>query len=280
MMADSAVSVGPKWGPGLIGTTVGLTLYGVSIFQYLFYISTFPNDKRLLKSVVFVVFILDTVNTIGLLSFYYRTLVFCRWQTTYACTLEMPWDLSTALSTLFLASFSVQCFYAHRVWIISGRNILLTGSVVVAALVQTVFGFRLLGAARYTDNITTLFNTPYAPINGMGSAICDVIITASVFFYLDRLRPRLLREDIYIRKLNLVFVQMGVITSLCSLTMGILYYQDQPTAQYLTAAPGFMLCKAYSNSMLAVLNARQLGYDRQQNVQASSFQLPPLSRIH
>ncbi|KAI6118017.1 hypothetical protein F5141DRAFT_1095640, partial [Pisolithus sp. B1] len=143
--------------------------------------------------------------------------------------------------------------------------------------------FRLLTPdidRRYTDNITTLFNTPYAPINGMGSAICDVIITASVFFYLDRLRPRLLREDIYIRKLNLVFVQMGVITSLCSLTMGILYYQDQPTAQYLTAAPGFMLCKAYSNSMLAVLNARQLGYDRQQNVQASSFQLPTLSRIH
>ncbi|KIK14814.1 hypothetical protein PISMIDRAFT_687642 [Pisolithus microcarpus 441] len=279
-MADSAVGVGPKWGPGLIGTTIGLALYGVSIFQYLFYVSTFPNDKRLLRSVVFVVFILDTLNTIGLLSFYYRTLISCRWQTTYACTLEMPWDLSTALGTLFLVSFFVQCFYAHRVWIIGSRNVLLTGSVVVTALVQTGFGFRLLGAARSTNNITTLFDTPYAPINGMGSAVCDVIITASVFFYLDRLRPRLLREDNYIRKLNLVFVQMGVITSSCSLTMGILYYQDQPTLQYLTAAPGFMLCKAYSNSMLAVLNARRLVSDQQQNAPASSFQLPTLSRIH
>ncbi|KAI6120333.1 hypothetical protein EDD16DRAFT_894645 [Pisolithus croceorrhizus] len=111
-MADSEVLVGPKWGPGLIGTTVGLALYGVSIFQYLFYISTFPNDKCLLRcAVLFVLYVvsfatlclwhkaslhslLDTINTICLLSFYYRTLISCRWQTTYNCTLEMPWYVS------------------------------------------------------------------------------------------------------------------------------------------------------------------------------------------
>ncbi|KAI6123056.1 hypothetical protein EV401DRAFT_1296829 [Pisolithus croceorrhizus] len=140
-MADSEVLVGPKWGPGLIGTTVGLALYGVSIFQYLFYISTFPNDKCLLRCAVLFVFLLDTINTICLLSFYYRTLISCRWQTTYNCTLEMPWDLSTILVTSFLIWFSVQCFYAHRVWIIGGRNMLLTGAVLAAALVQLIFGF-------------------------------------------------------------------------------------------------------------------------------------------
>ncbi|KAI6118016.1 hypothetical protein F5141DRAFT_1201528, partial [Pisolithus sp. B1] len=305
-MADSEVLVGPKWGPGLIGTTVGLALYGVSIFQYLFYISTFPSDKRLLRCTVLFVFLLDTINTIGLLSFYYRTLISCRWQTTYTCTLEMPWcvsvvtifsmlhaDLLRDLSSLSPAFWSgspynglkhflhffpcSQCppnsFYAHRVWIIGGRNMLLTGAVLAAALVQLIFGFALLEAACLTGNIATLFSSQYAPINALGSAICDVIITTSVFFYFRRSQARLLWKANYMRKLNLVFVQMGLITSSSAVTLAILYFQDQATAQYLTAAPGFMLSKAYSNSMLAVLNARKLIYDQQQ---ALSLELPTL----
>ncbi|KAI6118013.1 hypothetical protein F5141DRAFT_1095610 [Pisolithus sp. B1] len=69
-------------------------------------------------------------------------------------------DLSTAFGTSFPVSFFVQCIYAHRVWIIGHQNKLLTGAVVVAALVQLVFGFALFGVARHADNITTLFDSP------------------------------------------------------------------------------------------------------------------------
>ncbi|KAI6113888.1 hypothetical protein EDD16DRAFT_1598866 [Pisolithus croceorrhizus] len=154
---------------------------------------------------------------------------------------------------------------------------LLTGAVLAAALVQLIFGFALLEAAWLTGNIATLFSSQYAPINALGSAICDMIITTSVFFYFRRSQARFLWRVNYMRKLNLVFVQMGLITSSSAVTLAILYFQDQPTAQYLTAAPGFMLSKAYSNSMLAVLNARKLIYDQQQ---ALSLELPTLSSIH
>ncbi|KAI6022778.1 hypothetical protein BKA83DRAFT_4269139 [Pisolithus microcarpus] len=56
---------------------------------------------------------LDTMNTIGLLSFLGRLLIFCRWKTAYACTSEMPWDLSMVLVTSFLVWFFVQCFYSQ-----------------------------------------------------------------------------------------------------------------------------------------------------------------------
>ncbi|KAI6147976.1 hypothetical protein BKA82DRAFT_4146699 [Pisolithus tinctorius] len=277
-MANSEVSAGSIWGPGFIGMTVGLALYGVTVCQYLYYISTFPNDKRLLKHAVLLVFVLDTLGTITLISFFCRELIFCRWQTSYACTVEMPWDLSVTLATTSLTAFFVQCFYAHRVWIIGERNKLLTGAVLIAALVQLVFGFALLEATRHTGSMATLFNSPYAPVNAMGSAICDTIITASVFLYLRRSQFRILRKENYIHKLNLVFVQMGLITCSTALATAVLYYSDQLTGQYLTVAPAFILSKAYSNSMLAVLNARKLVCcDHQRH---ASLELPTLSSIH
>ncbi|KAI6013074.1 hypothetical protein BKA83DRAFT_2477667 [Pisolithus microcarpus] len=181
------------------------------------------------------------------------------------------------LVTSFLVWFFVQCFYSHRVWIIGDGNVLLTGVVLTAALAQLVSGFALLEAARLTGNIATLFSSQYAPINAFASTICDIIITTSVYFYFRRSQARLLWKPNYIRKLKLVVVQMGLITFLSALTTAILYYQGQPSGQYLAAAPCFMLSKAYSNSMLAVLNARKLIYDQQQ---ASSSELPTLSSVH
>ncbi|KAI6147978.1 hypothetical protein BKA82DRAFT_4146713 [Pisolithus tinctorius] len=277
-MTDSKVSAGLQWGPGFIGMTVGLVLYGVTVYQYLFYISAFPNDKRLLKIAVLLVFVLDTFGTITLLSFYCQELIFCRWQTSYACTIEMPWGMSSALGANFFTAFFVQCFYAHRVWIIGNRNKLLTGAVLITALAQLSFGLVLLGMVCQSGIIDTLFSSPYSPMNALGSAICDAIITTSVFLYL---RPPggLLRKENHIHRLNLVFVQMGLITFLTSLALAILYYQDQLVGKYLTAAPGAILGKTYSNSMLAVLNARKPIRDQQQ-AQARPSEIPTLPSIH
>ncbi|KAI6003189.1 hypothetical protein F5J12DRAFT_838848 [Pisolithus orientalis] len=227
------------------------------------------------SSKVLLVFALDTINTLVDVYFYGRAFITCRWKTTYACTLEMPWDLSVAIGASFLVSFFVQCFYAHRIWIISNRNKLLTGAVLVAASAQLVFGFVLLGVAR-TGNIATLFNSPYNPVNSLGSAVCDAIITASVLFYLRPSRTNLLRKDYHIQKLNLVYVQTGLITFLNALAIAILYYQDGIAGEYLTVAPGIVKSKTYLNALLAVLNARKLT----RNQPAPPLEIPTLPTIH
>ncbi|KAI6030328.1 hypothetical protein EDC04DRAFT_91262 [Pisolithus marmoratus] len=219
---------------------VGLALYGVSVCQYLFYVAAFPDDKWLLKSVVSLVFALDTFNTIALLSFNRRTLISCRWQTSYACTVEMPWDLSSAFASRFFIAFFVQCFYAHRVWIIGNRNKLLTGVVLVTAMAQLGFGLGcqvLLEVVCSTGLLNTLFISLFSPLNALLSAICDAIITISVFFYLRRLQTGPIRKSIFKNSMWSLFRW---------------YYQDQLVEKYLTAAPGAILGKTYANSMLAV----------------------------
>ncbi|KAI6147975.1 hypothetical protein BKA82DRAFT_4146690 [Pisolithus tinctorius] len=275
-MAD--ISIALKWGPGLIGMTIGLAFYGVSVWQYLFYIMSFSRDRRLVKCAVFLVFVLDTVNTLTSLSFYCRTLILCRWKTTNSCTLRLPWDLSANLGSGFFVSFFVQCFYAHRVWIIGGQSKLLMGIVLFVALTALVLGFLMLGDMYNNNDLGALFNNPYSPVNALASAICDGIITTSIYLSLRRSQSGLLQKQNSLQKLNIVFVQMGTITSLSALSMAILYYQNQPVGEYLTSAPGFMISKAYSNSMLAVLNARKLVNDQQQ-LAPSPSELPTLPRI-
>ncbi|KIK13342.1 hypothetical protein PISMIDRAFT_406131 [Pisolithus microcarpus 441] len=104
-MAD--VSTALKWGPGFVGMSIGLAMYGVLVRQFLFYTMAFPRDKRLVN---------------------------------YTCTLQPSWDLSTNLVSRFMVSFLVQCFYAHRVWMICGRSKLLTSIVLFVALAALVFG--------------------------------------------------------------------------------------------------------------------------------------------
>lgn len=280
-MSQSEVYNGANWGPGLAGFAVGLALYGVSAFQCLFYIVAFPKDKRIIKSAVFLVFFLDSVNTLSFLCFYFRLLIIYRWNTAYPPTSEMT-CLTIAFATNSCIAFFVQCFYAHRVWIIGDRNKLLTCVVLFAALTQLVFGSLIVEDAYESDNVATFFSNPAdSAVNALASAVCDAIITASVYFCLRRPGAGLgpMREN-PIQKFNLVFVQMGLITFTSALTTSVLYYESDLIGQYFTAAPVSMLGKTYSNSMLAVLNARKPIRDRQQFVPASPSQLPTLQTNH
>ncbi|KAI6030319.1 hypothetical protein EDC04DRAFT_2711419 [Pisolithus marmoratus] len=189
--------------------------------------------------------------------------------------------LTVAFASNFCVAFLVQCFYAHRVWIIGRQNKLLTCGALLAATAQLVFGTLTLEDAYDSNNIATFFSNPDSAANALISAICDAIITASVYFCLRHSEngSGLVRED-PIQKLNLVFVQMGLITFTSALTTSALYYESDLVGEYFTAAPVSLLSKTYSNSMLAVLNARRRIRDRQQLALVSPSELPTLPTRH
>lgn len=255
--------------------TIGLALYGVSVGQCLFYIRFFPDDYFILRSVVFAVCVLESVNTFVTGSFYWRILVSCRQNTSYYCTLGLPWDLNVSIVTNCLVAFFVQCFYAHRVWIVSGQNKPLLCAVLATAWAQLIFGILFMIEANATNSIT---NTLYCPLNSLASAACDAIITISIWIYLRPLRNSLLQKDQYIDQFNLIFVQMGMITFATCVLMIIFYSQIPVSGSYLTAGPGAVLSKTYTNSMLAVLNARKPFRDRE-HANLSAFELPTIMSI-
>lgn len=120
----------------------------------------------------------------------------------------------------------------------------------------------------------------FLPLNSFATAICDAIITTSILFYLRPWCTGLVRRENYIQRISYVFVQMGVITFINALLVAILYFQSSHAGSYLTLAPGAVLSKSYTNSMLAVLNARNhFRQDQLQKFNNTTIEVPTVPTI-
>ncbi|KAG8216328.1 hypothetical protein J3R82DRAFT_6399, partial [Butyriboletus roseoflavus] len=146
----------------------------------------------------------------------------------------------------------------------------------------------------------------WSPRSALFGAICDVLITGSVFFYLregyrevrryvayqsifDDLVLMIVRSQNYLRHLMLVFINMGLLTCLISIGWCLLFVVRN--ASHFVALPTTFICKgesfrlvdvlgsirvgrlAYANSMMAVLNARRSVREREQDLIANGHNL-------
>ncbi|KAL4078509.1 hypothetical protein V8B97DRAFT_1915061 [Scleroderma yunnanense] len=216
----------------VMGTTsFSLLLYGTSVGQHLFYIRFFPEDHNILKSVVFtvlyaiLVFAHDTSTSDG--SLYWEMLVTCRRSIAPECTGGLPWQMNAV--------------------------ILKANVMVILLCTQSLDNSPLRGHSSFWGwNSATVFDNWVSPVGAISSAVCDGIITISIFIYLRPLRNSPLWKASYLRQFNFIFIQMGIITFATTLTVLILYSPDLTSGKYLSTAPGTILPKIYTNSMLAV----------------------------
>ncbi|KAL4065792.1 hypothetical protein V8B97DRAFT_1982018 [Scleroderma yunnanense] len=104
----------------------------------------------------------------------------------------------------------------------SARNKPLICAVLTSAWTQLILGLVLLLEENSTQNSATMLDSWVSPAGAISSAVCDAIITISIFIYLRPLRNSPLRKANYLRQFNFVFMQMGVITFTTNLTVLIL----------------------------------------------------------
>ncbi|KAF8130286.1 hypothetical protein EV363DRAFT_1450687 [Boletus edulis] len=270
-----------EWGPGLIGLTVAIAFYGVGVCQFAFYLWAFPHDMVQLKSLVSIVFILETVQTSGLILAFHHLLIHCRLNDSPECTTYLSASLLVVICLSFCITFTVQCFYAHRVWIISGRNRVITSVVFLFAAAQLVLGLLFTAGMIHTPTFQLLATLKFSPLAAVTSAVCDALIMGSVMYYLRPARTGVNRRDNYIKRLNIIFVQMGLLSFINALAVAIMYYiQDHGTSQFLTGGPGFILSKTYVNSMLSVLNARKSIREERKARAERAIEIPTIPTIY
>ncbi|KAH7926562.1 hypothetical protein BV22DRAFT_340740 [Leucogyrophana mollusca] len=250
------VSIALNLGPGLMGLGLGFVVYGVALGQYGFYLRTFSVDRRALKALVFLVFVMDTLHTYGMAGYNWVLVIFCRHDTSRGCPSTLPWEAIMAAICSYSITFVVQSFYAYRLWIISGRNKLITGTVLATALAQIVLGMMCMASVIRTGSPTAERITLVIASSAAGmSTICDSVITVCIFFYLQPKRSGIKRAGTAIQQLIDVSIQTGLLTCLISLAVFILMWIYD--GQYWLNAFAPVFCKSYVNSLLAVLNARK-----------------------
>ncbi|KIJ65715.1 hypothetical protein HYDPIDRAFT_110864 [Hydnomerulius pinastri MD-312] len=232
--------VGSDWGPGIIGLVISVAMYGTAVGQSIFYARSFPEDPISTN-------IADTVHLLGSCYFYWVQLVACHRIKSWSCQTQLP------------------PLYCQRIWIISGKKKHVTVPILVTAVVQLGLGSCFIQA----KTIAYLFSTPLTAYAAFVSTVCDIFITSAVFKYLWR-SPRDVRmrsRPTFFQELATVFINMGTLTCLVSLSVGIVsLVQESQDEHYWSAAPGVVLSRCYINSFLAVLNARRSIRERERRL--------------
>jgi len=258
-MASNSIEV-TVWGPGFIGCIIATALYGISFGQYMFYLRNFPQDSNRLKLFIMAAFLSDTIHQYTMTSFYWHILISCRRSMSFECTTGFPWQMVVTVFVLYLIIFFVQCFYAHRVWIITGNNHWITGIIYMLAIASFVSGMIVCCLGLYTRSPEVMFSTKWSPISTFASALCDCVITGSIWLFMRPARTGNIRRKSrnYISDMMWVFVNMGLLSCILAITVTVVYmFQDGLIGQFYTAAPGAVIAKSYMNSMMTVLNTRK-----------------------
>ncbi|KAK0194535.1 hypothetical protein F5146DRAFT_440658 [Armillaria mellea] len=151
-----------------------------------------------------------------------------------------------------------QVFYAYRIFILSRSRIIsilviclsLTSSV--AAMIIGIYFFRR-GQAIETDVTVWLVGITVGIWCG-GSALCDILITICMTYYLTSSTTDFRRTRMLVTRLIRLIIETGSVTVVVASIALILFMMAPHQTFYMT--PGLLMPKLYANSIYMVLNSR------------------------
>ncbi|KAG2052735.1 hypothetical protein BDR06DRAFT_957439 [Suillus hirtellus] len=259
------------YGAVLLGGFIASVLSGVITAQTVTYIKQYPNDTSITKSIVAVIWVLDSIHTGLVCTTSWIFMVQWFGDDSKIDYIPVPLAISVAL-TAFL-TLIVHCFFAHRIhklthndWRISGPITVFAFLRLVAALVSTVEMIELQTMTAFRHKVEWVFT--------MGlilSCVVDILVTAGLCFTLRRNRSysnmnRVINTIVLYTLENNALTSVAIIISMiCWVTMDNLIF----------LGVHFVLSKLYANSLLATLNSRkQLQEERSRGLGVLSNELP------
>ncbi|KAG9018562.1 hypothetical protein FRB90_011391 [Tulasnella sp. 427] len=295
-------------GPLLLGYLFNYGLYGILILQTYIYYLSFPRDNRLIKSLVYGLFFLDTIQTVmtthnawhflssgwgdvGVLSdpgkedsppfllVHHVLIVILR---CLPPIINSGWSWIAVPLFSGLVSSTVQLFFSWRIWKLSGFW-WLAGFIGCAALAQGISACVTgIWFAILNDITKIALLDASAGVWLAGSAITDLFITVSLVWVLSRKAKGDLSsstEDIISRLIRMT-VQTGAVTTFAATAELIMYLKTPENNLHMI--PGLALSKLYTNTLMATLNARSETFSSSQrsrsNTDGGAISMSPATR--
>ncbi|KAJ7626978.1 hypothetical protein FB45DRAFT_920422 [Roridomyces roridus] len=242
-------------GSMLLGVIFSAVLYGISALQALFYFTRYGRDPFYLRVLVATTLFLDTVHLAFVTHTVYHYLI-VNYYNRDALQL-MVWSVSLEALPTGITAGLVQSFYAYRVWKLSHRNLILTGSIMALVMATAGCGTAWVVLALQATTYEHLLRmTPLTiTINALSTG-ADLIITGTLCIMLHYTRPASLTTETMINKLILFTINTGLLTSCCAVASLISLILSRNTLIY--ALFYFCIGRLYSNALLASLNARSV----------------------
>ncbi|KIK62276.1 hypothetical protein GYMLUDRAFT_42220 [Collybiopsis luxurians FD-317 M1] len=243
------------FGALLVGALFASFLSGGVTVQTLVYYKLYPGDDSNIKSLVFVIWLLDSCHTGLIWGSQWEYFIGLYGQET-----KIDYIPSTlALSIVFtgVLTFLVHSFFAQRIFRLSKRNWILVVPVVGIAALRLISATATSGTmlhyrsfTQFRDHVRWLFTLGLAL-----SSVVDVMITLSLFVLLKRSKTEVGSLDGVIDSLILYTFETGSVTCAATIISMILWIAV-PTQLFFMALH-FIIGKFYATSFLVTLNSRR-----------------------
>lgn len=242
-------------GPLLISCFLGLILYGILCDQvYIYYIS-FPNDYLATKTVVCVLWLVETVQTVSNIIDTFDTFCYNFGNVSELDNLHLTWFMIPILSG-FVGCIA-QSFYAWRMYKFSkkARWLCITLSVIAFAQFGAAIccGLQVRKYDRYSDLQKNSKVKVAVVIWLSGAALCDAAIALCMTYLLSRAQTGLKSTQALLSRLIRLTIETGTTTAALAL-VNIALFLAYPNNYH--TVPAKCLIKMYSNTVLAVCNSR------------------------
>ncbi|SJL06786.1 uncharacterized protein ARMOST_10128 [Armillaria ostoyae] len=242
-------------GPLLISRFLGLILYGILCDQvYIYYIS-FPKDNLPYKTVVYVLWLTETVQTVSIVIDTFDTFCYNFGNVSALDDIHLIWFTVPILSG-FVACIS-QLFYAWRMYKFSKKARWLCIILSVIAFTQFAAAIYCGIQIRNSGHYSNLRKNSKVRVTAIiwlgGSVLCDTAIALCMTYVLCRAQTGLKSTRILLSRLIRLTIETGTATAAIAavhLALFLSYNNNYPTV------PANCLIKMYANTVLAVCNSR------------------------
>ncbi|KAK6978090.1 hypothetical protein R3P38DRAFT_3120652 [Favolaschia claudopus] len=249
-------------GPMFIGNILNWMLFGTLIMQLYTYYQNFPSDRLGLKFLVYIVFLMDTIQTV-LLTHHGWWYTITIWGVPDRFE-ELVWSAQSIPFMAGLISATVQMFYAWRIWILTATDTeqkWMKGFSVLIVLVALTQGLSAMVASMICASEpvqeTLIRMHPEFSTWLAGSLANDVVITVCMIWILMRAKSNLIyapSETLLTKLINRI-IQSGSATAVVA-AIDLALFVKFPRKNY-HYVPAYVLGKIYSNSFFLNLNLRR-----------------------
>ncbi|KAF8329831.1 uncharacterized protein EI90DRAFT_3155239 [Cantharellus anzutake] len=242
------------FGALIVCTIFSSFLLAVQHYQACLYLKRFwRKDPRYFRYNVIVVTAIDTLHHMFCVYTLYMYLV--AYISRPQLTQHFTWSITSTVFTETLVSYLVQMFYARRCWLLNKKRVVLTGFIVFWAHVQLGFGLWSMATTVMVNTIAEYIRPKHQcppTLAGVSAALCDVLITYSVISELMGTKTRFRSTDRGIKRLIAFTFGTGTLASVMACTIVVAFLTGFDSALGFS----YLLCRIYSNSLLASLNQR------------------------
>jgi len=255
-----AIDIPKTFGALLIGTLFASLLSGFVVVQVVVYFKLYTEDHRRLKSLVLIVWLLDTSHTI------------CIWLSLWSYLIDnygnagdvinIPRSLALSVLIPALLTCFVHMFFAHRIFMLSRRNFFLTMPIITLAVLRLVsasattsFMLKLRTFTTFKHDVRWVFTTGLAL-----STTVDILITISLCILLHASRTGAEKSNAVIDSLITYTFETGALT--CAGTIASMLCWLIIPNNLIFMGLHFVIGKLYANSLLVTLNTREITRER------------------